>query len=189
MTSSGDTSIACRADSRLDFQLIFDSAPALIHTARPDGYLDFFNRSWLEFVGLAGKDLEGWKWTSAIHPDDLDGMLQKWRASLTTGEPFLHETRVRRADGEYRWMLHHKVALRDENGGIVKWYGSSVDIEERKRTEHSLQRTLMERERTERELRHQEAALRESEAYLAEAQRLTQTGSWAWSPHPNKDIR
>jgi PAS domain S-box-containing protein len=189
MISSGDTSIACRAASRLDLQLIIDSAPALIHTARPDGNLDYFNRGWLEFVGLTGEDLEGWKWTVAIHPDDLDGLLEKWRASLATGDLFLHETRVRRADGEYRWMLHHKVALRDDTGKIVKWYGSSVDIEERKRGEDSLQRIVAERERTEQELRRQEAALRESEAYLAEAQRLSQTGSWAWSPNPSKDIR
>jgi len=188
MTSSGDTSVACRAASRLDLQLIIDSAPALIHTALPDGYLDYFNRTWLEYVGLRLENLEGWKWTVAIHPDDLDGILQKWRASLATGEPLLLETRVRRADGEYRWMLHHKVALRDENGRIVKWYGSSVDIEERKRAEDSLQRTVAERERTEQELRQQEAALRESEAYLAEAQRLSQTGSWAWNPATG-DIR
>src|SRR4051812_3544138 len=94
MTSSGDTSIACRAASRLDLQPIFDSAPALIHTARPDGYIDFFNRTWLEFVGLTEQDLEGWKWTIAIHPDDLHGILERWRASLASGEPFLHETRV-----------------------------------------------------------------------------------------------
>src|SRR5258708_6518591 len=146
LASSGDNS---RLASASDLQLIFDSAPALIHTPRPDGYLDYFNRGWLEFVGLTGKDLEGWKWTVAIHPDDLDRLLEKWRASLATGEPFLHETRVRRVDGEYRWMLHHKVALCDENGRIVKWYGSSVDIEERKRAEVSLQRNLAERERTE----------------------------------------
>ncbi len=189
MTSSGDNTVACRAPTRLDLQLIIDSAPALIHTALPDGYLDYFNRGWLEYVGLNGEDLEGWKWTVAIHPNDLDGLLEKWRASLATGKPFLHETRVRRADGEYLWMLHHKVALRDNTGKIVKWYGSSVDIEERKRVEGSLQRTVAERERTEQELRQQEAALRESEAYLAEAQRLSQTGSWAWSPNPDKDIR
>src|SRR5258706_7320599 len=132
MTSSGDTALACRAASRLDLQLIIDSAPALIHTARPDGHLDYFNRSWLEYVGLRLENLEGWKWTVAIHPDDLDGLLEKWRVSLASGKPFLLETRVRRADGEYRWMLHHKVAWRDDAGKIVKWYGSSVDIEERK---------------------------------------------------------
>ena len=107
MTSSGDNSIAGRAASHLDLRLIFDSAPALIHTGRPDGYLDYFNRGWLDYLGLTLTDMQGWKWTIVIHPDDLDGILQKWRASLATGEPFLHETRVRRADGEYRWMLHH----------------------------------------------------------------------------------
>src|SRR6266576_4824300 len=113
LASSGDNS-RLASDSAL--QLIIDSAPALIHTARPDGHIDFFNRAWLEYLGLRLEDLEGWKWTAAIHPDDLDGILEKWRASLASGEPFQHETRVRRADGEFRWMLHHKVALRGENG-------------------------------------------------------------------------
>src|SRR6266566_9047872 len=140
------------------------SLPALIHTGLPDGYLDFFNQRWLEFVGLRLEHLEGWKWTAAVHPDDVTGLVAGWRACLASGEPLEFEARVRRADGEYRWMLHHKVALRDKCGQIVKWYGSSIDIEERKRAEDSLQRTLAERERTEQELRQREAALRESEA-------------------------
>jgi len=142
-------------------QLIIDSAPAFIHTARPDGHIDFFNRAWLEYVGRELEDLQGWKWTIAIHPDDLDGILEKWRASLANGEPFLHETRVRRADGQYRWMLHHKVALRDENGKIVKWHGSSIDIEDRKRAEDSLQRALDEVKRLKDQLHHENIALRE----------------------------
>ena len=75
-----------------------------------------------------------------LHPDDVEGILKKWRAALAGGEPFLHEARVRRADGEYRWMLHHKVAQRDERGKIVKWYGASVDIEDRKRAEEEIKR-------------------------------------------------
>lgn len=142
-------------------QLIIDSAPAFIHTARPDGHIDFFNRAWLEYVGLSLEDLLGWKWTVAIHPDDLDGILKKWRASLVSGEPFLHETRVRRADGQYRWMLHHKVALRDKSGKIVKWHGSSIDIEDRKRAEDSLQRALDEVKRLKDQLHHENIALRE----------------------------
>jgi len=121
-------------------QVIIDSTPALIHTALPNGYLDFFNQTWLKYVGLSLQDLEGWKWTAAIHPADVEGIVEKWRASLATGEPFLYEARVRRADGEYRWMLHHKVALRDEHGKIVKWYGSSIDIEDRKRAEEEVKR-------------------------------------------------
>ncbi len=122
----------------MDLELTVDSAPALIHTGRPDGYLDFFNRTWLTYVGRSQEDLQGWKWTSAIHPDDLEDMLRAWRAALVTGEPFQHEARVRRGDGAFRWMLHHKIALRDERGAIVKWYGSSIDVEDRRRSEDAL---------------------------------------------------
>src|SRR6204780_5178634 len=101
-----------------DLRLLIDSTPALIHTALPDGYLDFFNQGWLDYVGRSLEDLLGWRWTEYIHPEDVEGIVQKWRTSLASGEPFLHETRVRRADGEYRWMLHHKVALRDQHGNI-----------------------------------------------------------------------
>src|SRR6266849_6263371 len=165
LASSGDNN---RLASASELQLIIDSAPALIHTAQPDGHIDFFNRTWLEYVGLSPEDLLGWKWTAAIHPDDLDEILEKWRASLASGGAFLHETRVRRADGQYRWMLHHKVALRDESGKIVKWYGSSLDIEERKTAEEQFRRKAEE--------------LQRSEFYLAEGQRLAHIGSWAFDP-------
>ena len=121
-------------------QLIIDSTPALIHTALPDGNLDFFNQTWLKYVGLSLEDIEGWRWTAAIHPSDVEEMVNRWRASLANGEPFVCEARVRRADGEYRWMLHHKIALRDERGKIIKWYGSSIDIEDRKRAEEEIKR-------------------------------------------------
>lgn len=116
-----------------DLRLLVDSTPGLIHTSQPDGHLDFFNQMWLQYVGRSLEDLEGWKWTAYIHPDDVDAMIEVWRASLASGQPFLHEGRVLRADGEYRWMLHHKVAAFDERGQISKWYGSSIDIEVRKR--------------------------------------------------------
>jgi len=60
----------------------------------PDGYLDFFNQTWLEHVGLLLEDLRGWKWTVAIHPEDVEGIVARWRASLASGEPFLYEACV-----------------------------------------------------------------------------------------------
>jgi PAS domain S-box-containing protein len=166
MASPGDG--AARRDQTSDPQRIVDSAPSLIHTGRPDGYLDFFNQTWLRYVGRPLEDLEDWKWTAFIHPEDVDQIVEKWRASLASGEPFLHEARVLRADGEYRWMLHHKVALRGGSGQIVKWYGSSIDIEDRKRAEVQLRRSTEE--------------LQRSEFYLAEGQRLAHQGSWAFDP-------
>ncbi|HMD96776.1 MAG TPA: PAS domain-containing protein [Terriglobia bacterium] len=119
----------------MNLQLLSDSIPALIHTGLPNGDLDYFNQTWLNYVGLSLEDLTGWKWTAAVHPDDVAAIVEKWRVSIATGEPFEHEARVRRADGEYRWMFHHKVPLRDERGNIVRWYGTSIDIEDRKRAE------------------------------------------------------
>ena len=88
--------------------------------------------------------------------------------SLASGEPFLHEARVLRADGEYRWMLQHKVAVRDGCGQIVKWCGSTIDIEDRKRAEGQLRRSTQE--------------LQRSKFCLAEGQRLAHMGSWAFDP-------
>jgi len=79
--------------------------------------------------------LIGWGWTSKIHPEDVEAFVASWLASVQSGEPFLAESRVRRADGEYRWFMHHKEPLRNELGEIVKWYGSSIDIQERKTAE------------------------------------------------------
>src|SRR5882724_4697442 len=162
MASSGQGS------ERLNAQLLVDSIPALIHTARPDGYLDYFNKPWLEYLGVTLDKVAGWNWTAHVHPEDVEGIVAKWRASLATGEIFEYETRVRRANGEYRWMFHRKVPLRDANGNIVKWYGSSLDIDERKTAEEQLHRNAEE--------------LQRSEFYLAEGQRLAHMGSWAFDP-------
>src|ERR1700690_2758265 len=124
-----------RESESLNIQLLVDSIPALIHTARPDGYLDYFNKPWLQYLGATLEQVSGWNWTAFIHPEDLEGIVAKWRACLATGEIFEYETRVRRGNGEYRWMFHRKVPLRDANHNIVKWYGTSLDIEDRKRAE------------------------------------------------------
>ena len=113
----------------------FDTTPAFIHTARPDGHFDYFNRGWLDFLGKSLEDVCGWRWTESVHPEDVAGIVQKWRAALASGEPFVAEARVRCGDGTYRAFLHRKVPLHDEHGNIVKWFGSSIDIEDRKRAE------------------------------------------------------
>ncbi|MGA8221232.1 MAG: sigma 54-interacting transcriptional regulator [Candidatus Acidiferrales bacterium] len=163
MASSG------RESESLNIQLLVDSIPALIHTSRPDGYLDYFNKPWLEYLGVTLDKVTGWNWTAFIHPEDREGIVTKWRACLASGEIFEYETRVHRADGEYRWMYHRKVPLRDGRGNIVKWYGSSLDIDERKTAEEQLRRNSQD--------------LRRSEFYLAEGQRLAHMGSWAFDPH------
>jgi len=117
---------------------LVDTTPAFVHTALPNGNVDFYNRGWLEYVGLPLTDLLGWGWTCMIHPEDVETIVPKWRAALEAGEPFVAESRVRRADGEYRWFLHREEPLRNEAGEIVKWYGSSIEIQERKIAEQRI---------------------------------------------------
>src|ERR1700686_2916257 len=110
-------------------RLVIDTTPAMLHSARPDGYVEFFNKRWLQYAGVSLDNLLGWRWTNIIHPDDLTQLMDKWHASAATGRPFQVEARLRRTDGEYRLMLLRKVPLRDEAGCIVKWYGPPTDIE------------------------------------------------------------
>src|SRR3984885_9560463 len=155
-------------DQSLFFRQIVDSFPELLHTARPDGYLDFFNQTWLDFTGVPLEKLLGWGWTCRIHPDDVEAFVKRMRESFAKEKPFEETSRVRRADGVYRWMLHRKVPSFDRDGKLIKWHGSSIDIDDRKRAEEQLIKSAQESQR--------------NEAYLAEAQRLSHTGSFGWNP-------
>jgi PAS domain S-box-containing protein len=149
------------AQSEQHLRDVIETIPATAWTWRPDGTNDFANQRWQEYTGLSLQDTSGFGWRTALHPDDVATHVGKWRESIATGTPFENEARLRRAsDGEYRWFLHRCVPLRNQQGEIVKWYGTGIDIEDRKRAEEALLRT---------------------ERYLAEAQRLTRAGSWAWN--------
>ena len=117
---------------------VIDTIPAHVWSARPDGTVDFVNRRWLETTGLTMENALGWDWASVVHPEDLARFVAEWRAALAAGEPMESEARLRRADGDYRWWLIRNVPLRDELGNVIKWYGTSIDIEDRKRAEEAL---------------------------------------------------
>jgi PAS domain S-box-containing protein len=149
---------AARAEREI--RLVTDTIPALVWSASPDGAAEYFNQRWLKYTGLAPERARGWGFLDAYHPDD--------RASVknltaipdeTSSSDRAIEARLRGVDGKHRWFLGRAMALRDEAGNIVRWYGTTIDIEDRKRAEE---------------------ALRRSEAYLAEAQRLSATGSFGW---------
>ena len=115
---------------------VVETIPTFAWTALPDGCVDFVNWHWQEYTGLSAEKTVGSGWQAAVQPEDLERHAAKWRASLASGEPFESEVRYRRAaDGEYRWFLTRAVPLRDRRGKIVKWYGTSTDIEDRKHAE------------------------------------------------------
>jgi PAS domain S-box-containing protein len=124
-----------KSEDRL--RLVIDTIPTLVWRAEPEGNPDFLNQPALDYTGLS-LDQAAAGWPRAFHPDDMASMLEKWRAIRMSGMRGELEARLLRFDGEYRWFLHRAEPLRDELGNIVKWYGSSTDIEDRKRTEEAL---------------------------------------------------
>jgi PAS domain S-box-containing protein len=128
---------ALRATER-NLAAIVDTIPTTAWTTRPDGYCDFLNQGWLDYTGMTAEQAQGWGWVDAIHPDDRKRLVEDWQSCLASGTPVDTEARIRRFDGSHRWFLFRANPLRDESGNIVRWYGTNIDIEERKRAEETL---------------------------------------------------
>src|SRR5215207_6635611 len=144
-----------KAGMQDEFRRIVDALPGLVWSARPDGSAEFFNQHYLDFMGLSAEQASGWGWTTAVHPDDLNGLAATWQHIMASEAPGETEARLRRHDGEYRWFLFRVNPLRDESDSIVKWYGTNTDIDDRKRAE-------AQRDRTIEELQAQQSRLGES---------------------------
>ena len=128
-------------NSEDSLRLIIDTIPVMAWTVRPDGAVDFINKRWQSYTGISLE--EGLKEpTGTIHPEDLERVIERWAADMATGEPYEEEMRLRRADGAYRWFLVRTVPLRDHLGKIVKWFGTSTEIEDRKQAEDALRGSL-----------------------------------------------
>jgi PAS domain S-box-containing protein len=121
-----------RAEDRI--RLIIDTLPTMIWTLQPEGVVDFVNQRWMDYTGLSLEE-EIENPTRPVHPEDLPRVMEKWLPDLAAGEASEDEIRLQRADGEYRWFLVRTVPLRDAHGNVLKWYGVSIDIEDRKRAE------------------------------------------------------
>jgi formate hydrogenlyase transcriptional activator len=118
-----------------DVRLVVDAIPTLAWSAQGDGSADFFNQRWLDYTGLSAEEARDWGWTVALHPKDLNGLVDYWRSMLDSGEAGEIEGRLRRFDGVYRWFLFRAAPSFDKDGRVVKWFGTNTDIEDRKQAE------------------------------------------------------
>jgi formate hydrogenlyase transcriptional activator len=119
---------------------VIETIPAIAWTMSSDGSLEFVNKRWQEYTGMSPEEVVGFGWKSAFHPKDIERYADKSRASLASGAVFEDEVRIRSGGtGEYRWFISRAVPLRDEQGKIVRWYGTATDIHDRKRSEERLQ--------------------------------------------------
>jgi PAS domain S-box-containing protein len=128
------------AGSSDQFRIAIDTIPGLVWTALADGYIDFLNQRWLDYTGLTFEQARGWGWQAAVCPEDLPRLVEYWKSVLASGKPGEIEARLRRYDGVDRWFLFRGVPQYDDRGNVVKWYGQTMDIEDRKRAEEELKK-------------------------------------------------
>ena len=125
----------------MQFELthLIDALPGLAWTALPDGRAEFLNRRWLDYTGLTAEQAADLGWIEAIHPDDRERVGDYWRSCVISGIAGDTEARMRRHDGAYRWFLFRANPVRDAAGNISRWFGTNIDIEDRRRGEEALQ--------------------------------------------------
>jgi PAS domain S-box-containing protein len=128
---------AQKSEARL--RLIIDTIPVPAWSSRADGATEFVNQRWLDYTGITAEEALGWGWKVVSHPDDLASNAEYWRAVLDAPDVDRElEGRLRRFDGTYRWFLFKVCPLRDESGNVIQFYGTCIDIEDRKRAADAL---------------------------------------------------
>ena len=129
--------------SEATFRELADAMPQIVWAARPDGFLDYYNRRWYEFTGMPRGGGGDESWAGALHPDDLGPALDTWYAAVRSGEPYQIEYRIRdHRTGSYRWHLGRALPVRDAAGAVVRWYGTCTDIDDQKRAEREREALL-----------------------------------------------
>jgi PAS domain S-box-containing protein len=139
--------------SEQNLNLIINSLPVLVWSARPDGSADFINRSWREYAGEPADKILEWGFLDLYHPDDVAGMVEIWKRDLAHSDQTSLKGRIRGADGQYRWFYFAGRKLTDANG-LVRWFGCNVDIEDLQRAEDALRGSESALRENERRLQH-----------------------------------
>jgi len=125
-------------NSETNLRRVIDTIPTLAWCNSPDGPNEFLNQRWHEYTGRSHEESTGWGWQAAFHPEDVPPLMKKWKELLASGESGEIEARLRRHDGVYRWFLIRVEPFRDERGRLLRWYGTSTDIDALKQTQKQL---------------------------------------------------
>jgi PAS domain S-box-containing protein len=147
--------------SEEQFRTMANAMPQLAWMANPDGWIFWYNQGWYDYTATTPQQMEGWGWQSVHDPVRLPEVMERWQASIATGEPFEMTFPLRNAQAEFRSFLTRVAPIKDASGKVLRWFGTNTDIEERQRAE---------------------LALRESEALLKQAQHTAHMGNWRYYP-------
>jgi PAS domain S-box-containing protein len=115
-----------------------NTIPQLAWMAQADGAMVWFNERWFDYTGTTPDQVVGWGWQNTCEPSVMPAVMERWSASLQSGEPFEMEFPIRGVDGKYRWFLTRGNAVRDRDGHVVRWFGTNTDVDQVKRAEQAL---------------------------------------------------
>jgi PAS domain S-box-containing protein len=115
-----------------------NTIPQLAWMAQADGAIVWFNERWFDYTGTTPDQVVGWGWQSTCEPSVLPAVMERWQASVRSGDPFEMEYPIRGADGNYRWFLTRVNPVRDRHGLVLRWFGTNTDVDEVKRAEQAL---------------------------------------------------
>lgn len=142
---TGETeAVSALEQSNLRFATLVEAIPQIVWSTDKDGNHDYFNSRWTEFTGIAQEDIMPETWTALVHPEDWNRVAETWQECVATGKPYDIDYRYRHRDGTYRWLWVVALPMRDDTGNILRWYGTSSDIEDAKQMD--AQKELLTRE-------------------------------------------
>jgi PAS domain S-box-containing protein len=147
--AEADTTNQTRA---AELRQLVDGLPLLVWTCTPEGPCDYVSPQWVAYTGVPESRLLDNGWAAQLHPDDAARVIAKWNASVASGTLHATEFRLRRHDGTYRWFQAQARPLRGPEGEVVKWFGTNVDIHDRKMLEEELRERTAALERSNFEL-------------------------------------
>ncbi len=154
------------------FETFAQTMPSMVWTSLPDGRIDWFNARVAEYSGIPAEEMKPNGW-APVHPDDIEASTTLWRDALASCKPFATEYRIRRHDGMYRWHITRAIPIRDADGAVTHWIGTSADIQDQKSSEQALAElnaTL------EQQVRERTAELLAAEATLRQSQKMEAVG-------------
>lgn len=125
--------------SEARFRAFAGSMPNHVWTASAGGHLNWFNNRVYEYAGKATGELDGDKWATIVHPDDIPAVAKRWGDACATGNDYEVEFRLQRADGQYRWHIARAVSIREVDGSILQWIGTNTDFDEQRKTAQALE--------------------------------------------------
>jgi PAS domain S-box-containing protein len=154
--------------SEHSLKTFIDNLPELAWTAQPDGHIDYYNRRWYDYTGTTFEEMQGWGWEKVHDPELLPKVVERWKHSLATGEPFEMEFTLRGADGIPRWFLTRVTPARDAAGKITRWFGTNTNIHEIKAAQALTDAVAEQSRETQSTLLQMRAAVERAEGRIAE---------------------